>query len=101
MTLWIVIAAMAVAAAGAAAWLQGSSRGGEQSQIDALRQDMQTLVAAQSQAVNAQISQLSQTVVAQTGQVLQQVQSGMASSGTLASNVQKAVAEQLQARPPR
>ncbi len=51
-----------------------------QFQTDALRQDMQTLVAAQSQALGAQLIQLSQTVgqlsqtmVAQTGQVLQQV----------------------------
>jgi DNA recombination protein RmuC len=104
MNLWIVIGAMAVAAA-TAAWLAGAAASRRaQAQMDALRQDMQTLVAAQSQAVGAQfiqlsqtVGQLSQTVVAQTGQVLQQVQSGMASTGTLATNAQKSVSEQLQA----
>ncbi len=97
---------MVLALVGAlAAWFAGVSAGRRaQSQMDMLRQDMQTLVAAQSQAVGAQliqlsqtVGQLSQTVVAQTGQVMQQVQSGMASTGTLATNAQKAVSEQLQA----
>jgi DNA recombination protein RmuC len=106
MTLLIAIAAMALALVGVlAAWFAGASAGRRaQSQMDMLRQDMQTLVAAQSQAVGAQliqlsqtVGQLSQTVVAQSGQVMQQVQSGMASTGTLATNAQKAVSEQLQA----
>src|SRR5262245_44242756 len=58
---------------------------------------MQTLLASHSQAVNAQLSQLGQAVAAQLGQVTQQVQTGMASAGALASNAQRAVADQLQA----
>jgi DNA recombination protein RmuC len=58
---------------------------------------MQSLLAAQSQATAAQIGQLAQSLGAQLGQVTQQVQSGMASVGTIASGAQKAVSEQLQA----
>ncbi|PYU22236.1 MAG: hypothetical protein DMG30_15515 [Acidobacteria bacterium] len=64
---------------------------------EALRKEMQSLLAAQSQATAAQISQLAQSVAAQLGQVTQQVQSGMASVGTITSTAQKAVSEQLQA----
>ena len=64
---------------------------------EALRKEIQSLLAAESQATAAQISQLAQTVAAQLGQVTQQVQSGMASVGTITSTAQKAVSEQLQA----
>jgi DNA recombination protein RmuC len=64
---------------------------------EALRKEMQSLLAAQSQAAAAQISQLAQSLTAQLGQVTQQVQTGMASVGSIASNAQKAVSEQLQA----
>lgn len=66
-------------------------------QADALRKEMQSLLAAQSQATASQISQLTQSLTAQLGQVTQQVQSGMASVGTIATSAQKAVSEQLQA----
>ncbi len=66
-------------------------------QGDALRKEMQSLLAAQSQAAAAQINQLSQSLTAQLGQVTQQVQSGMASVGVLTSTAQKAVSDQLQA----
>ncbi len=67
------------------------------SQATALRQEMQTLVATQSQALTAQLGQLSQSVTTQLGQVNQQLQSGMASTGTLVSGAQKDVSEQLRA----
>jgi len=63
-------------------------------QAEALRKEMQALLAAQSQAASAQIGQLAQSLTAQLGQVTQQVQSGMASVGTIASGAQKAVSEQ-------
>jgi DNA recombination protein RmuC len=66
-------------------------------QATALRQEMQTLVATQSQALAAQLGQLSQSVTTQLGQVNQQLQSGMASTGTLVSGAQKDVSEQLRA----
>ena len=73
------------------------ARGVASAEGDALRNEMQSLLAAQSQATAAQISQLAQSLTAQLGQVSQQVQSGMASVGTIASSAQKAVSEQLQA----
>jgi DNA recombination protein RmuC len=101
MNAWMVILAMALAAAVSAviAFLFANMAAGRQaqSQVDALRQDMQALVGGQSQAVNAQLGQLSQSVTAQLGQVLQQVQNGVAAAGSLASGTQKAVSDQLQA----
>jgi len=73
------------------------ARGVASAEGDALRKEMQSLLAAQSQATAAQISQLAQSLTAQLGQVSQQVQSGMASVGTIATSAQKAVSEQLQA----
>src|SRR5438309_7170577 len=75
------------------------ARGVASAEGDALRNEMQSLLAAQSQATAAQISQLAQSLTAQLGQVSQQVQSGMASVGTLATSPQKAAWEQLQPAP--
>src|SRR5437899_10994725 len=89
---WIAAAVLAIVGAFgifAALWRRGVG--------DALRREMQSLLAAQSQASASQISQLAQSLTAQLGQVTQQVQSGMASVGTIASSAQKAVSEQLQA----
>src|SRR5437870_12144936 len=97
MSVWIVIVAIvliAVVSACAASVVAGRKA---QAQARCLRQDMQTMVDVQSQAVGAQIGQLSQTVIAQLGQVMQQVQSGVSSTGALASGAQKAVSDQLQA----
>lgn len=55
------------------------------------------MLAAQTQATSAQLSQMAQSLTAQLGQVTQQVQSGMASVGTMASSAQKAVSERLEA----
>lgn len=93
---WIAAAVIAILGAlGIFVALRG--RGVGDAQGDALRREMQSLLAAQSQATAAQISQLAQSLGAQLGQVTQQVQSGMASVGTIASSAQKAVSEQLQA----
>jgi DNA recombination protein RmuC len=92
---WIAAAVFVILGAfGIFAAIRG--RGAASSQ-DGLRKEMQSLLAAQSQATAAQISQLAQSLTAQLGQVTQQVQSGMASVGTIASSAQKAVSEQLQA----
>ena len=96
MTGWIAAAVIAVLGAfGIFVALRG--RGVSDAQGDALRNEMQSLLAAQAQATASQISQLAQSLTAQLGQVTQQVQSGMASVGTIASGAQKAVSEQLQA----
>ena len=96
MTGWIAAAVIAILGAfGIFVALRG--RGVSDAQGDALRNEMQSLLAAQAQATASQISQLAQSLTAQLGQVTQQVQSGMASVGTIASGAQKAVSEQLQA----
>src|SRR5262249_48312507 len=93
---WIVAAAIAVAAA-VAYFFALKSRPEDGTQAEELRKEMQSLLAAQSQATSAQISQMAQSLTAQLGQVTQQVQTGMASVGTMASSAQKAVSERLEA----
>jgi len=90
----ILVALAALAVSGLALW---SARRRAEAQGEALRQEMQALVNNQSQAVTAQFAQLAQSFTAQLGQITQQVQSGMASVGTLATGAQKAVSDQLQA----
>jgi len=90
----LIVVVAAVAAIVAAA---NSARRESEAQAAALRQEMQALLAAQSQAVTTHLGQLAQSLTTQLGQVAQHVQTGMASSGALASGAQKAVAEQLQA----
>jgi len=93
---WIAAAVIAVLG-GVALVVAFRGRGLASGERDAIRREMQALLAAQSQSTAAQISQLAQSLTAQLGQVTQQVQSGMASVGSIASSAQKAVSEQLQA----
>ena len=93
---WIVAAAIAVVG-GIAIFAAMKSRRQDGAPAEELRKEMQSLLAAQSQATSAQISQMAQSLTAQLGQVTQQVQSGMASVGTMASSAQKAVSERLEA----
>ncbi len=93
---WIAAAVIAILGA-FGIFVALRARGVASAESDALRNEMQSLLAAQSQATAAQISQLAQSLTAQLGQVSQQVQSGMASVGTIATSAQKAVSEQLQA----
>ncbi len=58
---------------------------------------MQALLATQAQAIATHFGQLTQTVTQQLGQVTQQLQTGVAATGALASDAQKAVSAQLQA----
>jgi DNA recombination protein RmuC len=90
----VLVALAALAVSGLAIW--GARRRAE-AQSEALRQEMQALVGTQSQAVTAQFAQLAQAFTAQLSQITQQVQSGMASVGSLATGAQKAVSDQLQA----
>jgi DNA recombination protein RmuC len=94
MTGWIVAALLAILGGLGALFSGIKARRDAGAQAEALRKEMQALLAAQSQAASAQISQLAQSLTAQLGQVTQQVQSGMASVGTIASGAQKAVSEQ-------
>jgi DNA recombination protein RmuC len=94
----ITVALIVATAAGIAAWWAVHvARRRAEAQHVALRQDMQALVHSQSQALAAQLAQLTQSFSLQLGQMSQQVQTGVASAGTLASGAQQAVSERLQA----
>jgi DNA recombination protein RmuC len=93
---WIAAAVIAVLG-GFGIFVALRGRDVASAQSEAIRKEMQSLLAAQAQATAAQINQLAQSMSSQLGQVTQQVQSGMASVGTLATSAQKAVSEQLQA----
>lgn len=89
---------IAVAIVAALVW--SASRRAE-AQLSSVRQEMQHSLAAQSQAVTAQVSQqvshLMQTVTQQLGQVRQELQSGVASSAQLTNDAQRQVSAQLTA----
>lgn len=99
--LWFAIGILVAVVASAIVASMASRR--TESQLSAVRQEMQNSLAAQSQTVAAQISQqfnqqignLMQTVTQQLGQVRQELQSGVASSGALATSAQQEVAKQL------
>jgi DNA recombination protein RmuC len=78
---------------GAIAW--SASRRSE-AQLSAVRQEMQSSLAAQGQSVTAQINHLVQAMTQQLGQVRQELQSGVASTGQLATDAQRDVAQRLQ-----
>lgn len=92
---WILVAVIAAALVAAVVWAASAGRRAEE-QIAAARQDLQTSIATQAQGMTAQIGQLMQSVTQQLGQVRQELQSGIASSGQLASEAQKEVARRLQ-----
>jgi DNA recombination protein RmuC len=93
---WAVMIAVAVLAAGAAAWTAAAwAQRRAEKEASELRQEMQNLLGLQAQSFASQLGQLGQSVTQQLGQVTQHVQSGMASTGTLVSEAQRAVSEQL------
>ena len=90
----ILIIAITVAAAALAAAIWARGRG--ESKTSELRQEVQNLLATQSQGFAAQLGQLSQSVTQQLGSMSQQIQTGMASTGSLVSDAQRTVSAQLQ-----
>ena len=90
----ILIVAMAAAAAAWAGAIWTGRR--TESKTSELRQEMQNLLATQSQAFAAQLGQLNQSVTQQLGTMSLQIQSGMASTGSLVSDAQRAMSAQLQ-----
>jgi len=90
---WLAIGAVAILVIGAIVW--SASRRAD-AQLSAVRQEMQHSLASQGQSVNAQINHLTQTVTTQLGQVRQELLTGVASSGKLASDAQIAMAQQMQ-----
>jgi DNA recombination protein RmuC len=90
---WLALGLLAAVIVGAIAW--SASRRSE-AQLSAVRQEMQISLAAQGQAVGAQINNLVLAMTQQLGQVRQELQSGVASTGQLASDAQRDVAQRLQ-----
>ena len=88
----IAVVAAATAAWTAAMWTQRRA----ESKTSALRQEVQNLLTTQSQSFAAQLGQMSHTVTQQLGSMSQQIQTGMASTGSLVSDAQRAVSVQLQ-----
>jgi DNA recombination protein RmuC len=74
--------------------LRAASRRSE-TQLTAVRQEMQSSLAAQLQAVAGQLNHLMQGVTQQLGQVRQELMSGVASTGQLNAEAQRDVAKQL------
>lgn len=87
----ILLAVLAIALL----WLFVHRQAGAGSDLAALRQDMQAALMAHSQAVNSQLTQVTQTVLQQLGHVNSSLQDGLASSGKLVSQAQQAVASEL------
>lgn len=92
---WIAVGLIVLVIVAAIIWSAGAGRRAEQ-QIAATRQELQSSLASQTQGMNAQLSQLMQSVTQQLGQVRQELQAGVASSGQLASEAQREVARRLQ-----
>src|SRR5580700_6644669 len=91
---FVAAAILVIAAIAAAVWMTGRRSNEE---LSAVRQEMQNSLALQGQSMAAQINHLMQAVTTQLGQVRQELQTGVASTGKLASDAQIAMAEQLQA----
>ena len=98
---WIAVGILVVVGASAIVASVASRRA--ESQLSAVRQEMQNSLTAQGQSVTAQISQqfsqqignLMQTVTQQLGQVRQELQTGVASTGQMATAAQQQVTQQL------
>src|SRR3984893_11271758 len=94
---WPAIGILSIVVIAIIAWSAGRRSDVE---LSGVRQEMQNSLVAQGQAVTAQISQqinhLTQAVTQQLGQVRQELQNGVASTGQLASQAQREVAQQLQ-----
>ncbi len=74
--------------------LRAASRRSE-TQLTAVRQEMQSSLAAQLQAVAGQLNHLMQGVTQQLGQVRQELMTGVTSTGQLNADAQRDVAKQL------
>jgi DNA recombination protein RmuC len=90
---WLAAVIVAVVVVAAVVWSAGRR---SEAQLSAVRQEMQNSLAAQNQSMSAQIGQLLQTVTQQLGQVRQEVQTGVASTGQLATDAQREVAKRLE-----
>ena len=78
-----------------AAIVSSASRKSE-TQLSAVRQELQGSLAVQNQAFTSQMNHVVQTLAQQLGQVRQELQTGVASTGQLATEAQREVARRLQ-----
>jgi DNA recombination protein RmuC len=94
---WLAASILAIAAVAIIVWSAGRR---SEAQMSAVRQEMQNSLAAQGQAVaaqiNNQINHLMQSVTQQLGQVRQELQTGVASTGQLTADAQREVSRRLQ-----
>jgi DNA recombination protein RmuC len=90
---WIGFGVLAIIALAFIVW--SASRRSE-SQMSAIRQEMQASLAAQGQTLAAQVNHFMQTVTQQLGQVRQELLTGVASTGQLATEAQREVAQRMQ-----
>lgn len=90
---WLALGIIAIVVLGVIVW-SGTRR--SEVQLSAVRQEMQGSIATQAQGVTSQINHLMQSVTQQLGQVRQDLQTGVASTGQLASQAQREVAQRLQ-----
>jgi len=93
MSIWIVASVLAILLVAVVVWSAGRRSAAD---LTAVRQEMQASLATQSQNMAAQINHLMQSVTQQLGQVRQELQTGVASTGNLATQAQRDVAQQLQ-----
>ena len=89
---WLVAGAIGIAIV--ALMLRAAGRRSEQ-QLSATRVEMQNSLASQLQAVTGQLNHVMQSVTQQLGQVRQELQTGVASTGQLATEAQREVSKRL------
>ncbi len=76
-------------------WLFSRRQSTASGDLNSLRSDMQSALMAHSQSLNAQLAQVTQTMLQQLGQVRSSLQEGLASSGNLVSQAQAAIASEV------
>ena len=89
----VIVASLAML--GTLLWLRGREGARADIQNAAFRQELQNLVASQTQAMNLQLEQVRQSVNQQLGQVQGQLLKGVTATGQLTANAQQQVAQQL------
>jgi len=88
----VAAGAVAIAVMAVIVWMASHRT---ESQLTAVRHEMQGSIAAQNQLVTAQVNHLTQTLSQELGQVRQELHASVASTGQLASDAQRDVAERL------
>ncbi len=91
--IWIAASMLAISVVAILVWSVSRRSAAD---LTAVRQEMQASLATHSQNMVAQINQLMQSVTQQLGQVRQELQTGVATTGNLATQAQRDVAQQLQ-----